>query len=131
MRKKIALLSLGLMPIAIASALALSPVTGGQQSERGQCEQDCNTAFKACNVAPNANRANCSTQYKACRDLCKKEKPSPSPNNNSGPETSPSPDVSPSPEVSPSPSPDVSPSPSPDGTPSGTPSPSPTPPMGW
>ena len=109
MSKKINLWSLFILPIALGGALFLSPAIGGQESPRGECEQACNEAFKACNTAPNANRAACSSAYKECRDKCKEVAPQPSP----------------TPDVSPTPTPDVSPTPTPDGSPTPTPSPDP------
>jgi type II secretory pathway pseudopilin PulG len=119
--KKINLLSMFILAVAIASALFLSPATGGQESQRGACEQACNETFKACNTAPNANRALCSTQYKECRDKCKEVDPHPSPTPTVSP--TPTPDVSPTPtpDVSPTPTPDVSPTPTPDVSPTPTP----------
>ena len=123
MIKKINLLSLFILPVVIAGALFLSPLTGGQESQRGECEQACNETFKACNTAPNANRARCSTQYKECRDKCKEVEPHPSPTPDVSP--TPTPDESPIPELSPTPTPDETPSPTP--TPEVTPTPTPGP----
>ncbi len=119
MNKKINLLSLFILPVAIASALFLSPASGGQESPRGECEQACNETFKACNTAPNANRALCSTQYAACREKCKEVAPQPSPDTTVSP--------TPTPDATPTPTPDATPTPTPDATPTPTPDEPPTP----
>ena len=91
MRKKINLLSLFILPLAFAGALLMSPTTGGQESQRGECEQACNVTFKECSKAPNANRATCSAQYKECRNRCKDVAPHPSPTPEGTPTTTPTP----------------------------------------
>ena len=109
MSKKINLWSLFILPIALGGALFLSPAIGGQESQRGQCEQACNEAFKACNAAPNADRAACSTAYKECRDKCKTVDPqptptataTPTPTGTATPTPTPTPTVTPSPEPTP------------------------------
>ena len=106
MIKKINLLSVFILA-ATVGVLFWSPTTDGQQSPRGQCEQACNETFKACNAAPNADRAACSVAYKECRDKCKDVDPKPSPT------------------MSPTPTPETTPSPTPETTPSPTPSPDP------
>jgi hypothetical protein len=107
--KKINWWSLFILPIAIGGVLFLSPATGGQESQRGECEQACNETFKTCNATTNADRAACSAAYKECRDKCKTVDPQPSPT----PDVSPTP--TPSPTATPSPTPTPSPVPSPDG----------------
>src|SRR5688500_12905830 len=103
--KKINLLSL-FLAVAVAGVMFFSPTTGGQQSPRGECEQACNETFKACNAAPNADRAACSVALKECQDKCKTVDPQPTPTPTATP--------TPSPEVTPSPGPSPSPEPSPD-----------------
>jgi hypothetical protein len=104
--KKISLWSLFILPVAIAGVLFLSPAIGGQESQRGQCEQACNETFKACNKAPNADRAACSAAYKECRDKCKTVDPKPTPTATETPTPTPTETVTPTPTPTPSPTPD-------------------------
>jgi hypothetical protein len=84
------------LALAIATVGALfSPATGGQESQRAECQQACTKTYQECRRAPNANHATCKTAFDECRKNCQDVGPKPSP------------------EVSPSPSPAVSPSPSP------------------
>ena len=55
-----------------------SPETG-PESQRGQCEQDCNRTYMECRAASNANQAACKTAYDECRNGCKDVEPHPSP----------------------------------------------------
>ena len=91
MRKKMNWLLLFISPLALGAALMVSPTTGGQESQRGECEQACNATFKECSKAPNANRATCSAQYKECRTKCKDVEPHPSPTPEGTPTTTPTP----------------------------------------
>lgn len=111
MIKKIKLLSLFIVTVAVAGVLFVSPTSDGQHSQRGECEQACNETYKTCNAAPNADRAACSAAYKACRDKCKTVDPHPSPTVSPTPEVTPTETATPTPEVSPT----VTPSPTPSG----------------
>ena len=103
MDKKSGLLSGLILCLATAGALILSTPSGGQESQRGACEQACTKTYQECRSAANANQPACKEAFDTCRKNCKDVKPHPSP----------SPTASPSPTVSPSPTPEVTPTPTP------------------
>ncbi len=102
-----------LLLMAFATAFLFSPVSGGQEKERSECEKACRKAHNECRQVPGANIPECRKSYEGCLESCK-ETPSPEPT------------VSPSPEMEPSPVPTVSPTPAPNPTVNPTPAPSPT-----
>jgi hypothetical protein len=93
MNKRTGFIAALALAIAISGVL-FSPATGGQESQRGECQQTCAKTYQECRKAPNANQATCKTAFDECRKNCQDVGPKPSP------------------EVSPSPSPAASPSPS-------------------
>jgi hypothetical protein len=65
----------------------------GQQSQRGECEQQCTEAYKECRKGPNANQAKCQDALKSCKLACKDVPP----------QASPSPSIEPTATVTPMP----------------------------
>jgi len=95
--KKDSFLAMLILSLATAGVFIFSPTTGGQESQRGVCEQACVTTYQDCKKAENANKAACKTAFDACRKDCKAVAPHPSP--------SPSPSPTASPTETPTPSP--------------------------
>jgi hypothetical protein len=93
--KQNSFLAMLILSLATAGIFIFSPATGGQESQRGECEQTCTKTYQDCKKAENANKAACKTAFDECRKACKDVEP----------HTSPSPEASPSPTASPSPSP--------------------------
>ena len=122
--KKISFLALFIFSTVIAALFVFSSASGGQETQRTECDKACRKAYNDCRQAAGANQAECRKGYEGCRDACKAPTPSPEPTVDPTP-MKPSPTVSPSPE--PMPSPTVSPSPEPMPNPTASPSPEMTP----
>jgi hypothetical protein len=111
MNKKNSFLGMLILCLAAAGVFIFSPTTGGQESQRGACEQACNKTYQECRMAPNANLATCKEAYDSCRLACKDVEPQPSPTPTVSPTATPTPTVSPTPTPSPTVTPTPSPSP--------------------
>ena len=71
MEKKLTYLSLSALIVALTAVLLVfSPATTVGQSDRGQCEQQCTSAYQQCRREANANQDNCQQTMRACRDAC-------------------------------------------------------------
>jgi len=91
--KKNSFLAMLILCLASAGAFIFSPATGGQESQRGECQKACTKTYQACRQAPDADQAACKTAFDSCRKSCKDVEPHPSPT----PEDSPTPTPTPTP----------------------------------
>lgn len=96
MNKKNSLAML-ILCLASAGALIFSPASGGQESQRGECQKACTKTYQECRQAAGADQAACKTAFDECRKTCKDVDPHPSP--------TPTPTDSPTPTPTPSPAP--------------------------
>ncbi len=69
MAKKFSIISLCVLVFAFGAAFTLAPATGGQ-SQRGQCQQECERRHQECRRAANANTDACKQAFDACRARC-------------------------------------------------------------
>lgn len=106
MNKKSSFLGMLVLCLAAAGLFILSPTSGGQESQRGACEEACKKAHQECRLASNANLLACKAAYDECRKNCKDVESRPSPSPTVVPTATPTPPVSPTATPTPSPSPE-------------------------